>query len=67
PKYPELAQEAGIEGKVILNVYVDENGKVRNAIVMKGVPNKWEYKPAKQRGKPVGVWISQIIKFELEK
>ena len=79
PKYPELAQEAGIEGKVILNVYVDENGKVRNAIVMKGVPNtgldeaaisavkQWEYKPAKQRGKPVGVWISQIIKFELEK
>lgn len=78
PKYPPLAQEAGIEGRVILNVFVDETGKVKNALVIKGVPNtgldeaaleaiqKWEYEPAMQRGKPVGVWISQIIKFELE-
>ena len=78
PTYPALAQEAGIEGKVILNVYVDENGRVQNALVIKGVPNtgldeaaldaikQWEYKPALQRGKPVGVWVSQIIKFELQ-
>jgi protein TonB len=78
PKYPPLAQEAGIEGKVILNVFIDKGGNVKNAIVIKGVPNtgldeaaieaikKWKYEPALQRGQPVGVWVSQIVKFELE-
>lgn len=77
PDYPELAREAGIEGKVYLNVYVDESGKVKKAVVMKGVPNtgldeaaltaieQWVYKPATQRGKPIGVWISQVVKFEI--
>lgn len=78
PIYPLLAQEAGIEGKVILNVYIDIDGSVKNVLVMKGVPNtgldeaaiaavkQCRYEPALQRGKPVGVWISQVIKFELD-
>lgn len=78
PKYPELAQEAQIEGRVILNVLIDENGDVKKAIIIKGVPNtgldeaaieavkQWKYKPALQRGKPVKVWVAQTIKFELE-
>ena len=31
--YPEEAKEAGLEGDVVLLVYIDENGKVRNAVV----------------------------------
>ena len=29
PKYPEIAQEAGIEGTVVVQVFVDEKGRVK--------------------------------------
>ena len=33
PTYPEEAKEAGLEGDVVLLIYIDEKGKVRNAVV----------------------------------
>ena len=35
--YPELAKEKGVEGRVVLNFVVDENGEVKNVKVLKGV------------------------------
>ncbi len=75
PKYPQ----SGLGGKVIMNVFVDETGKVKNAIVIKGLPDtgldeaaieavkQWEYEPALQDGQPVAVWIAQTLRFEPEK
>ena len=75
--YPEIAQQAGIEGTVIVQVFVNKNGDVEICNVLKGVPNtgldeaavdavkKQKFIPAKQRDKTVGVWISIPVKFKL--
>ena len=70
PVYPDIAQEAGIEGQVLVQCFIDEKGKVKETIVVKGIPNtglnesavaalrKTRFRPAKQRERPVGVWIT---------
>jgi len=78
PVYPEIAQEAGIEGTVIVQAFINARGIVEETIVLKGVPNtgldeaatkairKTRFKPAKQRDRPVGVWISIPVHFTLK-
>jgi len=76
--YPEIAREAGLEGLVVVQFFVDKRGRVRNTIVLKGIPDtglndaaceairKTRFIPAKQREIPVGVWISVPINFSLQ-
>ena len=76
--YPDIAQEAGIEGQVLVQCFIDEKGKVKETIVVKGIPNtglnesavealrKTRFRPAKQRERPVGVWITIPINFRLQ-
>lgn len=78
PKYPEIAQEAGIEGTVVIQVFVDAKGRVRETVVLKGIPNtglneaaleairRTRFRPAKQRERAVGVWISIPVNFRLK-
>ncbi len=78
PKYPEIAQEAGIEGVVIVQAFIDDKGRVQETIVLKGIPNtgldeaaveairSTRFKPAKQRERAVGVWISIPVNFKLK-
>tara|TARA_Y100000996_G_C22545805_1_gene651761 strand:- start:227 stop:964 length:738 start_codon:yes stop_codon:yes gene_type:complete len=77
PVYPNIAQEAGIEGQVLIQCFIDKNGTVKETIVLKGIPNtglneaaidairKTRFRPAKQRDKEVGVWITIPINFSL--
>ncbi|MBD3377063.1 TonB family protein [candidate division KSB1 bacterium] len=76
-KYPEMARRAGIEGRVIIQVIIDEKGNVISTNVIKSLGNngcdqaaikairsvKW--KPAMQRDKPVRVSISIPVLFTL--
>jgi len=76
--YPEIAQEAGIEGTIVVQAFVNEFGKVTECIILKGVPNtgldeaaitaikKTKFKPAKQRDRNVGVYISIPVIFKLQ-
>jgi protein TonB len=76
-RYPDIAQEAGIEGTVIIQAFVDDKGRVQETVVLKGIPNtglneaagdairRTRFKPAKQRDRPVGVWISIPVNFRL--
>ena len=78
PVYPDIAQEAGIEGQVLVQCFIDEKGKVKETIVVKGIPNtglnesavvalrKTRFRPAIQRERPVGVWITIPINFRLQ-
>ena len=78
PKYPEIAQEAGIEGTVYIQAFIDVKGRVKELIVIKGIPNtgldeaaieairKTRFRPAKQRERPVGVYISIPVNFKLK-
>ncbi len=76
-EYPEIAREAGIEGTVIIQAFVDKRGRVTQTVVLSGLPNtglneaameairKTRFKPAKQRDRAVGVWISIPVNFKL--
>ena len=77
PKYPEIAYSSGIEGDVVLLVYVDERGNVRNAVVQSspGLPAldeaakeaayECKFEPAEQQGVAVGVWYGLVMEFRL--
>tara|TARA_B100001964_G_scaffold75984_1_gene86228 strand:- start:67 stop:720 length:654 start_codon:yes stop_codon:yes gene_type:complete len=76
--YPEIAQEAGIEGKVIIQAFIDKKGRVQGMTILQGIPNtglneaamaaikKTRFKPAQQRDRPVGVYISIPVNFKLK-
>ena len=78
PIYPEIAQEAGIEGVVVVQAFIDQNGRVKETLILKGVPNtgldeaameairRTKFHPAEQRERPVGVWISIPVNFRLK-
>jgi protein TonB len=77
-KYPKVAAERGIEGRVFVKFIVDREGNVQNPEILKGtypaidqealrvissLP-KWE--PGKQNGKPVNVYFTMPIVFKLK-
>ena len=78
PKYPEIAQEAGIEGTVVVHVFVDDRGRVKDTVILKGIPNTGlneaastairavRFRPPRQRERAVGVWISIPVNFRLK-
>ncbi len=77
-KYPVIAQENGIMGKVYVNFVVDTDGSITNARIARGVDNSLDkealrvvntlpkWKPGQQRGKPVRVSYTVPINFVLQ-
>jgi protein TonB len=76
--YPPLAQRQGVEGTVELSVLVDETGKVADAKVVSGPPQRvglteaaietvkrWKFRPATKNGVPVKVWLPVKVDFKL--
>ena len=80
PAYPEMAYISGVSGKVVMNVYVDKQGNVRQWKLMSVNPaglgfdeevekviSKWRFTPAIQQDKPVGVWMAIPFKFTIKR
>lgn len=77
PKYPDLARQAGIEGTVLLNVLVGDDGKVLQVSVIQSdvtpamekaaieASKQFMFKPAKQRTVPVKARVAIPIRFKL--
>ncbi|MBN2805765.1 MAG: energy transducer TonB [Prolixibacteraceae bacterium] len=77
-KYPVIAAENGIQGKVYVTFVVDKDGSISNARIARGVDpsldqealrvvnNLPKWKPGKQRGKPVRVSYTVPINFQLQ-
>ncbi|MEN8117903.1 MAG: TonB family protein [Bacteroidota bacterium] len=77
-KYPVIAQENGIQGKVYVTFVVGKTGKVTDAKIARGVDPSLDkealrvvnalppWKPGKQRGKPVNVSYTVPINFVLQ-
>jgi protein TonB len=77
-KYPAIARENGIEGRVIVKFVVSRDGSISNAQVVRGIGGgcdeealrvvkgmpKW--KPGKNNGKPVNVTYTLPVAFKLE-
>lgn len=76
-KYPQIAAENNIQGKVFMNFVIEKDGSITDVKVLRGVDPaldkeairviksmpKW--KPGKQRGKPVRVSFNLPITFTL--
>ena len=77
-KYPVSAQEAKIEGRVIVQFIVKKDGTIADPIVMRGVSPELDaealrvvslmpnWKPGRQRGKTVNVKYTIPIMFRLQ-
>ncbi|BDQ03622.1 TonB family protein [Ignavibacterium sp.] len=74
--YPLAAKNLGVEGKVLIQAIIDENGNVAKAKVIKGIGSGCDevaldavksskFTPGKQRGKNVRVQITIPIVFKL--
>jgi protein TonB len=73
PVYPAIAQSARVQGDVVIEATIDENGKVADARVVKSVPlldqaaldavKQWEYRPSLLNGVPTAVVTTVTIKF----
>ncbi len=75
-RYPVIAKKAGIEGRVMLQFIIDEQGRVSESKVVRGIGGGCEeealrafqtmrFRPGKQRGKPVKVKMSLPVTFRL--
>lgn len=64
PSYPEIAVRAQVEGSVVLDVEIDENGRVSDVQVTRGLPfglseaaanavRQWRYRPARGPDGPI--------------
>jgi TonB family protein len=76
-KYPQLAKESGIQGRVFVTFAVEKDGSITNIRVLRGIGGgcdeeairvvkampKWI--PGRQRGKPVKVQYNLPVKFTL--
>lgn len=77
-RYPALARENGIEGRVYVQFVVNEDGTVGNAVIKRGigggcneeairvVMNMPKWKPGMQNGRPVKVYYTLPITFMLQ-
>ena len=75
--YPAIAKKANVEGRVIVQFVVDEQGNVINPVVVRELGagcdeealkavSQAKFKPGKQRGQPVKVKMSLPITFKLK-
>ncbi len=75
-RYPELARNAGIEGRVVVQFVVTSEGEVANPRVVRGIGGGCDeaalealqfakFQPGYQRGRPVNVSYSLPITFSL--
>ena len=75
PSYPAMAQKAGLEGRVVLNVLIGKKGEVERVEIVKSIPMldeaavaaawKCKFSPGIQRDKFVRVWMSIPFDFKL--
>ena len=77
-KYPQMARESGVQGRVFINFVIEPDGHVSNVKVMRGigagcdeeavrvVKSMPKWKPGKQRGKAVRVSYNLPVNFQLK-
>lgn len=76
-QYPEELWDAGVEGKTVLRIHINEGGTVDSARVE--TPSKYpafdsaalagtgalRFQPARRDGTPVGKWVLLPVEFEI--
>jgi len=75
PVYPDVARKAGVEGDVVLRIYVSGEGRVTALKVLDGPPilaraaveavQQWQYQTLVINGRPANVVTTLIVAFRL--
>ncbi|HRC88077.1 MAG TPA: TonB family protein [Thermoanaerobaculia bacterium] len=77
PVYPELDRRVRREGVVIVEAVIDQQGRVANARLLKGVSigldqaalaavREWRFSPARIGDRPVSVYFTLTVRFSLQ-
>lgn len=79
PPYPRVARAKEIEGKVLLRVYIAEDGTVKEVEVLERLgggcteaavqwaKTKWRFEAARSGDERVGMWITVPVRFVLDR
>jgi periplasmic protein TonB len=77
PVYPRFALAGGVQGTVILQATIDEQGSVREVKVLRSVPllddaavravSQWKFTPTLLNGTPVPVVMTVTVGFALQR
>ncbi|MEX0608500.1 MAG: TonB family protein [Balneolaceae bacterium] len=76
-KYPEVAKRNGIEGRVVVEFIINENGEVENPVITRSIGGGCDeevlrviklqkFTPGIQNGRMVKVRMRQMIQFKLQ-
>jgi TonB family protein len=75
PAYPPVAQQARVQGVVIIEAIIDDRGEIANARVLRSIPllddaalsavSQWQFTPTLLNGAPVGVIMTVTVNFTL--
>ncbi|MCX7974903.1 MAG: TonB family protein [Candidatus Aminicenantes bacterium] len=79
PRYPEPAKQMGLEGVIVVNALISENGEVIRTEILRGLKNgrsleqaaqnairQWKFTPAVKDGVKVKVWKPIETRFRLK-
>ena len=76
PEYPALARSARVQGTVILEAVINEDGAIERMKVLKSIPllnaaaiaavKEWRYTPTLLNGVPVSVLMTITVNFSLQ-
>ena len=77
PVYPPIALQAGIQGTVILETVIGEDGRVRNLKVLRSIPlldqaaidavRQWQFTPPLLNRQPVTVVMTVTVTFTMRR
>ncbi|MFC1824356.1 energy transducer TonB, partial [Thermodesulfobacteriota bacterium] len=77
PEYPRLARRRGYQGRVLLEVLVNQEGKVQDLRLLQssGFPvldraamasvRKWGFEPGRKGDDAVDMWVKVPVRFQL--
>lgn len=76
PVYPAIAQQARVQGVVILEVTIGTDGRVTNATILRSIPlldraaldsvTQWIFRPTLLNGVPVPILMTVTVNFQLQ-
>jgi protein TonB len=77
PRYTEVARRAGVQGTVVVEAVIDEQGRATNVRVLRGLPmgldraaveaiQQVTFKPAMMGNRPVKVYFNLTVNFAIQ-
>jgi len=78
PRYTEAARRANVQGMVAVEAVIDEQGRVTDVRVLRGLPmgldraaieaiQQWKFRPAMMQDRPVKVYFTLTANFTLQR